>query len=119
MIFAMAEKFGANSTGVEVDPVKCWWTRREIRRKRLGEKVRLIQSNFLGVDLSDANAIFVFLTRETKIMEKLFAKICDECKPGTMVVSFEHPFKKWTPMKKEGRLFLYALENPALDESTA
>ena len=119
MIFAMSEKFGANSIGVEVDPVKCWWTRREIRRKHLEEKVRLLQANFLTVDLSGADAIFVFLTRETKIMEKLFSKISEECKPGTKVVSFEHPFKKWNPVKKEGRLRLYVLDKSRMDAKPA
>jgi SAM-dependent methyltransferase len=114
MIFAMSEKFGAHSTGVEVDPVKCWWTRREIRRRHLEKKASLLQANFLNVDLSKADAIFVFLTRETKIMEKLFSKISDECKPGTKVVSFEHPFKKWKPAKLEGRLRLYIVDKSTL-----
>ena len=115
MIFTMAEKFGLHSTGVEVNPVKCWWTRREIRRKGLEKKVEIVQSNFLSVNLADADAIFVFLTRETKIMERLFFKICNECRPGTKVVSFEHPFKKWTPQKREGRLFLYELEKSKIE----
>ena len=116
MIFTMAEKFGAHSIGVEVDPLKCWWTEREIRRKGLEKKVEVIQSNFLNVNLADADAIFVFLTKETKIMERLYSKICNECRPGTKVVSFEHPFKKWTPFKKEDRLFLYVLEKSNLEE---
>ena len=110
MIFAISEKFGAYSIGIEADPVKCWWTRREIGKKGLKKKVEIVQSNFLYVDLSTADAIFVFLTKETSIMEKLYSKISKECKPGTKVVSFEHQFKKWKPVKREGRLFLYSLE---------
>jgi SAM-dependent methyltransferase len=118
MIFSMAEKFGTHSIGVEADPVKCWWTRRGIRRKRLEKKVEIIHSNFLNANLTDADAIFVFLTRETKIMERLFSKICNECRPGTKVVSFEHPFKKWKPMKREGRLFLYSLEEDSIERTS-
>jgi SAM-dependent methyltransferase len=111
MIFTMAEKFGAHSIGVEADPLKCWWTRRGIRRKGLEGKVELIQANFLNIDLSKADSIFLFLTSEGSIMDKLFYKISRECKPGTAVVSFEHRFKEWSPLKQEGHLFLYRLQS--------
>ena len=109
MILAVSERFGVQSTGVEVDPIKCWWTRRSIKRKGLENKVKIIQSNFLNVKLANADAMFVFLTEETNIMEKLHSKIQKECRPGTRVVSFEHRFKDWSPQKNEGRLFLYVL----------
>jgi SAM-dependent methyltransferase len=109
MIITISEKFGAQSTGIEIDPLKCWWTRRVIRRKGLEKKVSIECSNFLNVNLADAEAIFVFLTKETKIMDKVYSKIQDECKPGTKVVSFDHQFREWPPEKKEGQLSLYIL----------
>jgi 16S rRNA G1207 methylase RsmC len=111
MIITMSEKFGAQSTGVEIDPIKCWWTRHAIRRKGLEKKTRVIRSNFLAVNIEEAEAIFVFLTKETKIMEQVYSKIRQECRPGTKVVSFEHQFKEWSAAKREGRLFLYLLSD--------
>jgi SAM-dependent methyltransferase len=118
MIIAASKRFGAQSVGVEIDPVKCWWTRRAIHRKDLEKKARVVCGNFLDVDLADADAIFVFLSSETKIMQKLYSKMKKECRPGIRVVSFEHRFKGLMPIRKEGRLFLYSIEEPNVKEAT-
>jgi ubiquinone/menaquinone biosynthesis C-methylase UbiE len=115
MIITISERFKARSTGVEIDPIKCWWTKRVIKKKNMTESVRVLSSNFLNVDLRDADGIFVFLTRETKIMEKLREKIFRECRPGTKVVSFEHRFKGWVPINTEGKLFLYLTSSPSTE----
>ena len=107
MIVTMSERYKASAVGIEIDPIKCWWTNRVIKRKKLAGLVKVTNSNFLSANLQEADGIFVFLTRETKIMEKLRKKIFRECKPGTKVVSFEHRFKGWTPTRTEGKLFLY------------
>ena len=80
-----------------------------IKRKKLVGLVKVMKSNFLSVNLQEADGIFVFLTQETKIMDKLREKIFRECKPSTKVVSFEHRFKGWTPTRTEGKLFLYLM----------
>jgi histone methylation protein DOT1 len=108
MIVTISERYKASSVGVEIDPIKCWWTSRVIKRKKLVGLVKVMKSNFLRVNLQEADGIFVFLTRETKIMEKLREKIFRECKPGIKVVSFEHEFKGWIPTRTEGKLFLYS-----------
>ncbi len=118
MIIAASERFGAYSIGVEIDPVKCWWTNHAIKRKGLEKKAKVLHSNFLDVNLEDADAIFVFLTTGTNIMEKLHSKMNKECRDGTKVVSFEHKFKGWTPLKKEGRLFLYSIARPDVERTT-
>ena len=112
MIIALSEKYGTKSTGVEIDRLKVWWTKRAIRRKKLENKVNVIQANFLNLNISDADAIFIFLSSEGKIMQKLFAKIRAECHQGTKIVSFEHQFKDWRPIQNEGKLFLYRVGYP-------
>jgi len=107
MILTVSERYKSNSVGIEIDPIKCWWTRRAIKRKKLTGLVKVLKSNCLKVSRQEADGIFVFLTRETTIMEKLREKIFKECKPNTKVVSFEHRFKGWTPTRAEGKLFLY------------
>lgn len=113
MIIAIAERFGSDCTGIEVDPIKCWWTKRSIKRKGLESKVRVLRANFLKVDLSNADAIFIFLSSEGKIMERLLSKIKEECRPNTRIVSFEHRFKNWEPTKIDGHLFLYSVGRDA------
>jgi ribosomal protein L11 methylase PrmA len=110
MVIAIAQRFDCRSIGVEVDPIKCWWTRISIRRKNLQDKVEVQRANFLKVDLSTANAIFVFLSAEGSIMERLSEKVQKECRTGTKIVSYEHKFRSWLPSKQEGHLYLYALK---------
>jgi ubiquinone/menaquinone biosynthesis C-methylase UbiE len=112
MIFAMAERYHAKSIGIEVDPIKSKWTSFMIRRKNLEGRVNVIQSNFLKVNLRDAGKVFIFLSRATDIMEKLQTKMWREMKPGSLVVSYTHQFKNWSPQKQEGELFVYSVPAP-------
>jgi precorrin-6B methylase 2 len=109
MIIGFAEKYGSTCVGVEIDPMKCWWTRQAIKRKKLGPKVSIMNTNFLSADLKDADGIFVFLSSETKIMQKLQEKLFTELKPGTRVVSYVHRFKSWAPEQTEGKLTMYSV----------
>jgi len=109
MVVGVAERTGSKCVGVEIDPLKCWWTRQVISRKRLGGQVTIVHSNFLKVDLHEADGIFVFLSGETKIMEKLQEKLFRELKPGVRVVSYVHRFKNWEPERVEGKLSVYSI----------
>jgi Histone methylation protein DOT1 len=113
MVLGISQRFAVSTVGVEVDPIKCWWTRQVIKRKKLGSRVKIVNSNFLNIDLSEADGIFVFLSSETKIMRKLHEKLFEELKPGTKVVSYVHQFKNWNPDRVEGKLFLYSIPNAA------
>ena len=109
VIFRLAQKYGASCVGVEADPIKCWWIRRMIKRKKLEGKVRLIQSNLLNVDLKDVDYMFIFLTRLTSIMNKLQEKVLREMKTGARIVSYVHRFDDWNYGKNLGELYLYTI----------
>ncbi|MFI5421869.1 MAG: hypothetical protein ACHQ1H_12945 [Nitrososphaerales archaeon] len=109
MVVGVAERSGSKCVGVEIDPLKCWWTRQVISQKRLSGQITIARSNFLKVDLREADGIFVFLSGETKIMEKLQEKLFRELKPGVRVVSYVHRFKNWEPERVEGKLSVYAI----------
>jgi precorrin-6B methylase 2 len=119
MIINVSEKYGLSTIGVEADPVKCWWTRIAIRRKGLQDRARVINSNFLSVNLRDADGVFVFLSGETGIMDKLREKAFREMKPGGRIVSYVHKFKQWTPEKTEGNLSLYVIPGSVERKSIA
>ncbi|MGI0091618.1 MAG: SAM-dependent methyltransferase [Nitrososphaerales archaeon] len=109
MIIAIAERYGVNCVGVEIDPLKCWWTNLAIRRKKLQGSVKVINSNFLKVNLEEAAHVFLFLSNAAGIMERLRKKLFSEMKPGTVIVSYMHRFKNWPPEKQEGKLFVYLI----------
>lgn len=109
VIFRIAQTYGANCVGVEADPIKCWWIRRMIRRKKLDGKVSLIQSNLLDIDLKGVDNVFIFLTRLTPIMKRLQKKVLSEMRPGSRIVSYVHRFDNWEPTESLGELYLYTI----------
>ena len=109
IVIAVAKRFGSTVVGVEVDPLKVWWSRRRIRANGLQERARIMKGNLLGVDLSAADIVFVFLW--DGIMQKLKLKVLAEMQPGTVVVSYYHRFDGWAPEKEDAkrRVFLYRI----------
>jgi predicted O-methyltransferase YrrM len=109
IIIRVAQRTGATCTGIEVDPLKVWWTRRQVRKKGLEKQVRVVKQNLLEADISAADIIFVFLW--DGIMQKLKDKVFREMKPGTLIVSYFHEFRGWVPEKqdKKTKVFLYRI----------
>ncbi|MCL5067303.1 MAG: class I SAM-dependent methyltransferase [Thaumarchaeota archaeon] len=116
MLVSVARECKVNCVGVEIDPLKCTWTRLVVRSKHLSSRVRVVRQNLLSADISKADGIFVFLSNETNIMKKLSQKIEREAKLGVRVVSYIHRFDGWTPEVKEGDLYLYRPKKIAEDE---
>lgn len=111
IIIEMASRFKARCTGVEVDPLKVWWTRRRIRAKGLQSYADVVKGNLLSVDLSAADIVYVFLW--AGIMQKLKQKVLAEMRPGSVVVSYYHEFQGWTPEKMDERNRVYMYRVPA------
>jgi ribosomal protein L11 methylase PrmA len=107
ILFRVAQTTGATCVGVEVDPLKVWWTRREARAKGLQAKVTVLKGNLLEADISSADIVFVFLW--DGIMQKLKERVLAQMKPGSAVVSYFHEFHGWTPEKQDrkAKVFLY------------
>jgi predicted O-methyltransferase YrrM len=109
IIIKVAQRTGAACTGVEVDPLKVWWTRRQIRAKGLEKQVKVVKQDLLDADISSADIVFVFLW--DGIMQKLKSKVLREMKPGTLVVSYYHQFRGWVPEKEDvkAKVYLYRI----------
>jgi len=115
ILFRVAQVTGASCTGVEVDPLKVWWTRRAIRRKGLQGQVDVVKSNLLDADISQADFVFVFLW--DGIMQKLGYKAIREMKTGSMIVSYYHRILGWEPEREDAknRVFLYKVPEKVLE----
>lgn len=109
IIIGVAQATGAICTGVEVDPLKVWWTRRVIRSKGLTGRVDVVKSNLLTADISQADFVFAFLW--DGIMQKLGDKAIKEMRPGSMVVSYYHRILGWEPEKQDtkNKIYLYKI----------
>ncbi len=113
MIISMAERYNVSCVGVEIDPLKCWWSNMAIRSKKLSRRVSILQENLLDADLQNAERIFIFLSPETRIMARLQEKIFAESKPGTRIVSYVHRFQGWKAEQSLGELHLYCVPDSA------
>jgi len=109
-IVVMAGKdFGATSIGIEVDPLRLWWSRLSIRRHNLSQKVQVIRANFFKVNLEDASVVTLYQGHE--INKKIRDKLASELKPGSRVVSYRFILDGWTPAKtNDGEsIYLYII----------
>ena len=102
VLFGAAARNPARCVGVEVDPLKCWWTRREARRRELASSVMVVRANLLNVDLSEADVALAFLS--PRLMRKLKRKVLAEMKDGSVVVSYDHRFEGWVPEIEDAEL---------------
>ncbi|MDA4113607.1 MAG: class I SAM-dependent methyltransferase [Thaumarchaeota archaeon] len=115
IILRVAQVTGATCTGVEVDPLKVWWTRRVIRSKGLQGQVDVVKSNLLTADISKADFVYAFLW--DGIMQKLGDKAIKEMKPGSMIVSYYHKILGWEPEKQDtkSKIYLYKIPEKSLE----
>jgi hypothetical protein len=58
-------------------------------------KLKLRKKNFMKADLSDADLIYCYLNSKT--MASLEKKFKQECRPGTMVISYQHRLPNLQP----------------------
>ncbi len=99
IIIMAAEEFGAIAIGIEIDPLRIVWSRCNVRRRGLQNKVQVVRGNFFTQDLSEATVVTVF--QRTSTNKRLKAKLTSELKPGTRVVSYIHLFDGWTPAETD------------------
>src|SRR5512147_2561757 len=61
LLFAAAEKGAGRCVGVEIDHDLNEIAKATAKKQGLAEKVAFIEADFMGVDLSEATAVFCFL----------------------------------------------------------
>ncbi|MFW9851123.1 MAG: SAM-dependent methyltransferase [Candidatus Thorarchaeota archaeon] len=107
IIVMAAKDYGANSVGIEIDPLRLYWSKLNIWRHRMGSKVKVIRGNFFKLDLSEATVVTLYQGHE--INKKIRDKLAENLRPGTRVVSYRFILSGWTPTEtnKESSTFLY------------
>lgn len=112
--FAVAKKHGADVVGVELSLLQFLVARLRAfcfkRRAQSKQVVEMRWGNALKADLSDADAVYVFLM--PALYQTLVEKFERELRPGTQVVTYVWPLPGWEPVRVdecEGapKLYLY------------
>lgn len=104
LVAAYAQR-GAVAVGYEVNPVLIWLSRLLNVRRRPAGSAKYILGNFMNRDLSDYDAITVYLM--PPMMVALEKKLLAELKPGARVISNSFPFPNWKPIAQEGHVYVY------------
>jgi ribosomal protein L11 methylase PrmA len=107
IVIMAAKEFGAQSIGIEMDPIRLLWSRLSIKWNNVNEKVRIIRANFFDVNLQDATVVTLY--QGYKINKRIRVKLAKELKNGTRVVSYRFVLDGWTPTKTsdDESIYLY------------
>jgi predicted O-methyltransferase YrrM len=107
IIMTAAKDYKARAIGIEADPIRLLWSRYNIRRNGLSDRVKVLWGNFFDTNLGEATVVTLYQTQDTN--DKLKPKLQRELKPGTRVVSHDFIFDGWVPRRvdKESKNFLY------------
>jgi SAM-dependent methyltransferase len=112
VVIHLARKYKVKCVGIEIDPLKVLLSKIRISRaKDLRTLIEIERKNFLSVDLSKADAIYLFLSGGTKIMKNLEPKLLRELKEGVKIASYVHSFQKWIPEASVRDIKVYSITN--------
>ncbi|MCL6096799.1 MAG: 50S ribosomal protein L11 methyltransferase [Patescibacteria group bacterium] len=103
-----AKEFGAKGFGVEIDPLRFFFSKFIFKINGLSNKVTIKRGNLFKQDISKASVVFVYLVPKT--LDKLLPKFKKELKKGTRIVSFRYEIN--LPLKlydKENKIWLYII----------
>lgn len=99
IVIMAAQKFKANSTGVELDEDLVFRSSESIRTKGLEKTARIVHGDVLKQDYSSADLITIYLLPGA--VEKLTPILSKQLRKGARVVAHDFPFRAWTPDKVE------------------
>jgi len=87
-IMVAAKEFRARVIGIEIDPLRYFWSKLLIKKNRLGNRVTVKRKNFFKEDISSATIIFMYLV--PKALERLRPKLIKELKSGTRIATYKY-----------------------------
>jgi tRNA A58 N-methylase Trm61 len=93
LVIMAAQETGASAVGVEMRDDLVERARAEIKRMNLEDKVKMIHGDLFNVDLSQADAVTLYLT--TSGNERLRPKLEHELKKGAKVISHDFKVGNW------------------------
>jgi precorrin-6B methylase 2 len=91
-----AQKYGiARGIGIDINPERIKEANENLRKARVGDRVRFVNADLFESDLSDATVITLYLLPALNL--KLLPKLLKEVKPGTRIVSHAFDMGSWKP----------------------
>lgn len=94
-VIAAAQAFGARGVGVDIDPARIAEANAAARSEGVSDRVRFLQQDLFGVDLSPATVVTLFLLPE--LNDRLAPKLRRELRDGARIVSHRWTIRGWPP----------------------
>ena len=103
----------ARGIGIDISPERIKEANENLRKARVGDRVRFVNADLFESDLRDATVITLYLLPTLNL--KLLPKMLKEVKPGTRVVSHAFDMGSWKPQQtlKVGTRSVYFWTIPA------
>ncbi len=110
IIIMAAEEFGAQSVGIEVDPIRIMLSKFRIKRRGLEKSVKVIRGNFFHISIKDATVVTLY--QGHGINQRIAEKLANDLTPGSRIVSYKFIFEDWIPIQTniEDSLYLYLVQ---------
>jgi len=99
ILSAAVRDFNAKALGIELHEPRYHAIAKRIQAERLEDSAKVIQSDFLSINLSQADVVTLYLL--TSVNSLLRPKLERELKPNTRVVSHDFPIRGWKPLHVE------------------
>src|SRR5262245_57578585 len=95
IVILAAQRFGARGVGIEIDPMLVERSRQTAREAAVDDRATFIEGDFFTADISRATVVTLFLS--DFVNARLEAKLKQELRPGTRIVSHQFPIGRWKP----------------------
>src|SRR5262245_50265285 len=99
IVITAAQKFKANSVGIEISDVLCKSTLKKVHALGLAARVKIINANALKVDLSPADVVTLYLL--TSSNARLKPNLEKYLKPTSRVISLNFGMPGWKVARVE------------------
>jgi SAM-dependent methyltransferase len=117
VVVMAAQRFGADATGIELDPELVKRSSTQIFALGLDRLARIVRGNILDADLRNASVVTLY--QLSSVNEQLRPLLEQQLSPGARVVSLDFPVPGWEPQKlvtgilDDGRshaIYLYSIQ---------
>jgi len=96
IVATAAEKYGCKAKGFDVDPQRIKESKATVEKRKVTDKVQIIQKDIFTLDLSEATVVTLYLLPE--LNAKLIPQL-KKLKPGSRIVS--HAFDMQSKIKPD------------------
>jgi len=96
-VIMAVKDFGARAVGVELREDLVKKALSTVYEQSLQNRITIVNGDMLGVDLSSADVVFLYLT--TSANERIKPKLERELKRGVRIVSHDYEVVGWKPVK--------------------